>query len=281
MDYRVELPVFAGPMDLLLHLVKKQEVDVHEIEVGRILADFLEYLRALETLDIDNLGEFVVMASTLMEIKSRELLPKETVRLDEELDPRDELIKHLLEYRRYRELMRRLEEKGRERERLVPRGAPGADPKALASLAREQYEREIEESLDLEELDVWFLVKAYAKLLEETDFDAEIRVLKDDRPLAQVIDELVERLERAGGRLSFREAFDPAGGREAVIATFMAILELVKQGRLRAQQESLGAEIHLELRPAGDRAAGEAADPAGSAPEALERQEVAGGDSGA
>ncbi len=248
MSYRVELPVFAGPMDLLLHLVKKQEVDIHEVQISRILEDYIAYMKALETLDIDNIGDFVVMASTLMEIKSRELLPKQTVDLREELDPRDELIRQLLEYRRYRELTRRLEERGKARERLCPRGGFGADERTLQEMARERFEKEVEESLDLEDLDVWFLVKAYAKLLEETDFDSTYRVTKDDRPLSEVIEELVGRLERAGGALAFTQAFDASRGKEGLVLTFMALLELVKQGRIRARQDRPGGEILLALR---------------------------------
>ena len=88
MSYRVELPVFSGPMDLLLHLVRQSEVDVHAIRVAPILDDFLKHLAVLRALDLHDIGDFLVMASTLMEIKSRELLPNETVELEEEFDPR-------------------------------------------------------------------------------------------------------------------------------------------------------------------------------------------------
>ena len=107
--YRVELPVFSGPMDLLLHLVRQHEVDVREISIARILDDYLEHLKILQELDLQDIGDFVVMASTMMEIKSRELLPNETVEIEQELDPRDDLIRRLLEYKRYRDLSRQLE----------------------------------------------------------------------------------------------------------------------------------------------------------------------------
>ena len=93
MSYRVELPVFSGPMDLLLHLVRQQEVDIHEISLARILEDYLKHLGILQQLDLQDIGDFVVMASTLMEIKSRELLPNEAVEIEKELDPRDDLIR--------------------------------------------------------------------------------------------------------------------------------------------------------------------------------------------
>jgi segregation and condensation protein A len=193
-DYRVDLPNFSGPMDLLLHLVKQQEVDLHEISILRILEGYMVYLKALETLDLNNIGEFVVMASTLMEIKSRELIPREDVDLSEELDPRDELIQQLLEYQRYREITLRLEERGQDREQLVPRGSFGADTREIKELADEERDKEIEESLDMEDLDVWFLLKAYHKLLEETEFGKSFTVEADKKPMAVYLDELIERL---------------------------------------------------------------------------------------
>lgn len=257
-EYRVDLPNFSGPMDLLLHLVKQQEVDLHEISIHRILEGYMAYLKALETLDLNNIGEFVVMASTLMEIKSRELIPREDVDLTEELDPRDELIQQLLEYQRYREITLRLEERGADREQLIPRGAFGADTREIKELAEEERDREIEESLDMEDLDVWFLLKAYHKLLEETQFGASLEVEADKKPLSVYLDELIERLtppadwrpaspETAFER-PFHEVFDAREGRMGIIGTFMALLELVKQGRIHARQPQIHGEIRLSLR---------------------------------
>jgi segregation and condensation protein A len=250
MSYRVELPNFAGPMDLLLHLVKKQEVRLSEISISKILKDFLQFLKALETLDLNNIGDFLVMASTLMEIKSKEILPRETVDLKEELDPRDELIHQLLEYRRYNILTRRLEGLSKKREKLSPRGAPGVSDREIKSLAKETRERELEESLDMEDLDVWFLVQAYARLLEETDFGKTYVVEKDTRSLKAWMEDLVSRLKEAGGQRTFRDAFDPRKGKLHLIGHFMALLELMKQGRIRAKQVGTQREIYLALIPA-------------------------------
>ncbi len=257
-EYRIDLPNFSGPMDLLLHLVKQQEVDLSEISIHRILESYMVYLKALETLDLNNIGEFIVMASTLMEIKSRELIPREDVDLAEELDPRDELIQQLLEYQRYREITLRLEERGQDREQLVPRGAFGADTREIKELADEEREREIEESLDMEELDVWFLLKAYHKLLEETQFGSTMEVEADKKPLAAYLDELTERLTApdswqppdpdARFERPFTEVFNKSEGKMGVIGMFMAMLELIKQGRIHARQERILGEILLSLR---------------------------------
>ena len=125
-DYTVRLErVFQGPMDLLLHLVREQEVEIHEIEIARIIDDYLGYLEKLEALDIEVAGDFLVMAATLMAIKSRSLLPTEDVDLEQDLDPRDELIERLIEYRRFREASEDLETRFRERSLQHDRGYRG------------------------------------------------------------------------------------------------------------------------------------------------------------
>jgi segregation and condensation protein A len=110
--------VFHGPMDLLLHLVREQEVEIHDIEIARVLEGYLEYLKALRDLDIELAGDFLVMAATLMAIKSRSLFPRDEVDLENDLDPRDELIQRLMEYRRFRQASERLAAGWDERARL-------------------------------------------------------------------------------------------------------------------------------------------------------------------
>ncbi len=251
-------------MDLLLHLVKQSEVDLHEISISEILSGYLEYLKALETLDLGNIGDFVVMATTLMEIKSKELIPRESIDLSEELDPRDELIQQLLEYQRYREITLRLEGLGKKRESIFSRGQFGADSGSIRELADEERERELEESLDMEELDVWFLLKAYQRLLEETGTDRNYHVERDKKPLSQYIDELVGRLTPPEERkvlgerfeLPFHAAVDVSEGKDGLIGCFMALLELIKQGRIEARQEGNFSEIYLALREGSGEDAG-------------------------
>jgi segregation and condensation protein A len=145
-------------MDLLLHLVRQSEVDVHAIRVAPILDDFLKHLAVLRALDLHDIGDFLVMASTLMEIKSRELLPNETVELEEEFDPRDDLIRRLLEYKRYRDLARELDARADRRARQSPLVL--SQPAHLAEQADEDH-------LELGEVGIWELTSAFAKLLEE------------------------------------------------------------------------------------------------------------------
>ncbi len=228
MAYRVELPVFSGPLDLLLHLIKQQEVDVHEVSIARILDQYLAHLDVLQVLDLADLGDFLVMASTLMEIKSRELLPHEAVSVAEELDPRDDLIRRLLQYKRYRDLARRFDRLARRRARMAGIGV--TMPEGLID------EAEAEPMLDLAELDVWSLTAAFARLLEETGANATLHVGIARRDVRYYTERLL-RILLARPEVPFVELFDRSEGRYGLIGAFAAMLELMKQGYLRAHQD--------------------------------------------
>jgi segregation and condensation protein A len=222
-------------MDLLLHLVRQQEVDVHEISIARILADYLQHLEVLRQLDLADIGDFVVMASTLMEIKSRELLPIETVELEQELDPRDDLIRRLLDYKRYRDLARQLETRSERRSHQAP---------LIVAVPLHLQEDEDADLLDLGELGVWDLTQAFAKLLEEIGNPGTMRIDVEKRDVGFYTRRLLEifKLRREVG---FADVFDRSEGRYGLIGTLIAMLEMMKQGYLRAHQEACFAEIRL------------------------------------
>ncbi|MBL9077481.1 MAG: segregation/condensation protein A [Planctomycetes bacterium] len=238
MSYRVELPVFSGPMDLLLHLVRQQEVDIHEISIARILDDYLKHLGILQQLDLADIGDFVVMASSLMEIKSRELLPNEAIELEEELDPRDDLIRRLLEYKRYRDLARELETRADTRSRQSPLVLP--TPPQFA-------DQDDDDLLDLGNLGVWDLTSAFAKLLEEIGQQGPMTIEVEKRDVGYYTRRLLDRFRERRER-SFREVFEPAEGRYGLIGTLIALLEMMKQGYLRAHQEQCFGDIQLAYR---------------------------------
>jgi segregation and condensation protein A len=263
-SYRVELPVFSGPMDLLLHLVRQHEVDVHEISIARILDDFLKHLQILQQLDLQDIGDFVVMASSLMEIKSRELLPNETVEIEEELDPRDDLIRRLLEYKRYRDLARELEAKSDVRARMTPL--------VIAKPAELDKDNEDENLLDLGDLGVWELTQAFGKLLQEIGQQGTMEIRIEKRDVGYYVERMLERF-RGKRELAFSEVFDKKEGRYALIGTLIALLEMMKQGLLRALQEQCFEEIHLAF--VGDPSVGADAIMAGLAAEERARQEQA------
>ncbi|MCA8977673.1 MAG: segregation/condensation protein A [Planctomycetes bacterium] len=235
MSYRVELPVFSGPMDLLLHLVRQHEVDIHEISIARILDDFLKHLAILQQLDLQDLGDFVVMASTLMEIKSRELLPNEAVEIEEELDPRDDLIRRLLEYKRYRDLARQLEGKSEVRSRMTP---------LVLTKPAELNDDDNEDLLDLGDLGIWDLTSAFAKLLEEIGQQGTMQIEVEKRDVGYYMERMLEKF-RDKREVAFSEVFDKKSGRYGLIGTLIALLEMMKQGYLRAVQEQCFDEIHL------------------------------------
>jgi segregation and condensation protein A len=237
-SYRVELPVFSGPMDLLLHLVRQQEVDIHEISIARILRDYLLHLGVLQQLDLQDIGDFVVMASSLMEIKSRELLPNETVEIEQELDPRDDLIKRLLEYKRYRDLARELDGRADRRARQAP---------LVLSQPAHLAEQGDEDLLDLGEIGVWDLTAAFAKLLEEIGQQGPMQIEREKRDVGFYTRRLLE-IFKTRREVRFSEVFDRTEGRYGLIGTLIALLEMMKQGYLRAHQEHCFDEIHLVYR---------------------------------
>lgn len=236
--YRVDLPVFSGPMDLLLHLVKQHEIDVHEIAIARILDDYLKHLGVLQQLDLADIGDFVVMASTLMEIKSRELLPNESIELEEEFDPRDDLIRRLLEYKRYRDLARQLETRGESRQRQMPLVLP-TPPQFV--------DQDEDDLLDIGNVGIWDLTSAFAKLLEEIGQQAEMNIEVEKRDVGFYTRRLLTQF-RSKREVAFSEIFDKRDGRYGLIGTLIALLEMMKQGYLRAHQETCFDEIHLAFR---------------------------------
>ena len=241
-SYRVDLPVFSGPMDLLLHLVREQEVDIHEISLARILRDYLVHLGVLQQLDLHDIGDFVVMASTLMEIKSRELLPNEAVEIEQELDPRDDLIRRLLEYKRYRDLARQLETRADRRARQAPLVL--VQPPHL-------LDQDDEDLLDLGNLGVWDLTSAFAKLLEEIGQQGPMSIEVEKRDVSYYTRRLLDTFKREKD-VRFSDVFVRTEGRYGLIGTLIALLEMMKQGYLRASQDQCFDEIHLTFCADGE-----------------------------
>ncbi len=240
-DYTVRLEqVFQGPMDLLLHLVREQEVEIHEIEIARIVDGYLAYLKNLEKLDIEFAGDFLVMAATLMAIKSRSLLPTEDIDLEEDLDPRDELIERLIEYRRFREASEDLEARLRERSLQHGRGYKG-----------EVKADEDEKTFDLGELDRWDLLAIYSRLMRETMADRPVRVAVDAHPLRFYVEHLVREVKtnKDVALSHLIESYEGLSQREALVGSFCALLELVRLQVIRITQESFGDDISIAIRP--------------------------------
>jgi segregation and condensation protein A len=230
MDQRIQLSNFAGPLDLLLYLVQKQEVDIREISLVKICDQYLAHLRSLENLDIELAGEFFLMAATLMSIKARSLLPREEIDLEEELDPEEELILQLLEYRKVKEAARDLTSR--------------AVARSMVHVARPTV---TDAGIPLEEVGVFDLVEAFRKILEDTGLDrAPLRTIEGERPLSSYVTDLVGRL-RERPRLPFFEVFAGSKDRMDLIGLFLALLELVRSRLVRAVQDGSFGEIDIEV----------------------------------
>jgi segregation and condensation protein A len=240
-DYTVYLEqVFRGPMDLLLHLVREQEVEIHEVEITRVLQGYLAYLDAMRELDIEVAGEFLVLAATLMSIKSRSLLPREEIDLEDELDPKDELIQRLLEYRRFKEVSDQLAAGLDSRARLHPRGA-------FPELAEERAAEE--PMLDLGDLTSWDLLATFSRLMRETLANAPVHVAGEARPMRFYVRTLANTIKRAGSLslLDMMKSIDAQPTRETLVGAFCALLELIKIGVVTAAQEARTGEIQVQL----------------------------------
>lgn len=238
-DFTVQLDrVFQGPMDLLLHLVREQEVEIHEVEIARVIDGYFAYLTALDGLDIEVAGDFLVMAATLMAIKSRSLLPREEVDFDDDLDPEDELVQRLIEYRRFKGAADDLDERWRRRAAEHVRGYKG-----------EVRDHEPEKTLDLGELTTWDLLAVFSRLMRETLADRAHHVKGDPRPLRWYVRRVAHAIqaEREVGLRELVADFDGRPTREGIIGVFCALLELMKLGVVSARQEHPADEVRVRL----------------------------------
>ncbi len=233
MDFRVDLNIFRGPLDLLLFLVRKHEVEITEIPIAPITEQFLQYLALLKELDVDGVGDFVEMASTLIEIKSRTVLPHGDEEQEPLEDPRKDLVHQLLQYKRYKDAASMLEERGRQWQQRYPR--LGGD---LASDLRNPAEEPIHEA------ELWDLVSAFGRILKERAATSPSNILYDDTPIQVYMERIHADLKREG-RLAMSELFKPYTNKSTLVGLFLATLELVRYHGVRLEQSELFREIWI------------------------------------
>jgi len=237
-DYRVNLDIFAGPLDLLLYLVRKEEVDIYDIPIAKITDQYLCYLEMLQNLDIDLAGDFLVMAATLMQIKSAMLLPRadtEQFQVDDLTNPRAELIRQLLEYKTYRDAANLLEAAADEQRERFPR--PGTIIEALKGDA--------EPAIDIEQVSVWDLLEAFDLIMVSTGAAAQISHIKDDTPIDLYQIEILHRLQTEGP-MTFERIFEAKTNRAVLIGLFLALLELIREKLVWVEQPKPDALIYLQ-----------------------------------
>ncbi len=233
MEYKVKLEVFEGPLDLLLYLVKQDEIDIYDISIERITKQYLAYLDAFRMLDLDIAGEFLVMAANLIYWKSRSLLPVAVQPPEddaEEDDPRWDLIRQLIEYKKFKDAATHLQQREIFQENLI---------------ARSPETPEFDSNLLTSEVGIFDLINAFQKILKRLDKQEDLREIFEEN--FSVSDKLnhIQRMMAGGVALRFTELFANAASRTEVVVTFLALLELIRMKKLRVVQANPFEEIEI------------------------------------
>jgi len=239
-EYKVKFEVFEGPLDLLLYLIKKEEVDIYEVNLTRLATQFIEYIEVMRMLDLDIAGEFLVMASTLMYIKSRELLPvDQQVAVegeDEGEDPRWELIRQLVEYKKFKDAAAQLQALESRQENVYPRLPVKPEFAHTAAPARGN-------------VSLFDLINAVNSVLKRMNQSEDLRDIFEDKwTVSEKIEQLLQLLKE-NPTLKFSTLFASATSRSEVVVTFLALLELMRLKQIAATQLQAFGEIEISRAP--------------------------------
>lgn len=233
--YKVTLEVFEGPLDLLLHLIRQNEIDIYDIPIAKVTEQYLAYLALMESLDLDIAGEWLVMAATLIEIKSRMLLPEDPREEDaeeEKIDPRLELVERLIEYERFKSAAEIFRERETERAKVFVRG-PG------------EFEFDLKPAFSLENITAVDLLSALQRVLADVGEEDVTTLQRRKITVRMRMREIWRRLSEVAGQLSFDDLFEDVATRVEVVITFLALLELLKMQRVRVKQRETFAPIQI------------------------------------
>ncbi|MBU0895471.1 MAG: segregation/condensation protein A [Candidatus Omnitrophica bacterium] len=246
MTYKVKLEVFEGPLDLLLYLIKKEEVDIYDIPIAKITDQYLEYMELMQLLDLTIAGEFLVMAATLMHIKSKLLLPPDEteVESEEELDPRVELVKRLLEYKKFKEAAAELAQKESHQKHFYARVGSGINMDELPAAKDEFFEASL-----------FDLITAFTKVLRDIPKEMFHEIIKDEFTVSEKIHDVLHMLVD-NRKVMFTDLFKAAKNKAEIITTFLAILELIKIREISIIQHAHFGEIEIvksmdNIKPSG------------------------------
>jgi segregation and condensation protein A len=237
-EYKVRLDIFEGPLDLLLYLIKRDEIDIYDISLERITKQYLEYLQAFKELNIEVAGEFVVMAANLIYWKSRSLLPVDQQPPEEDVeedDPRWELIRQLIEYKKFKEAAEQLQLRQLEQEKIFSRaGALTPFPSA---------------PLRLGEVGIFQLINAFQTVLKRVEARENLaEIYGENFTVSDKLEQILKTVS-GGNSVRFSQLFASAASRVEIVVTFLALLELIRLKQVRAVQHDPFAEI--EIAPAG------------------------------
>ncbi|WIV10971.1 segregation/condensation protein A [Proteiniborus sp. MB09-C3] len=241
MEYKVVLEAFEGPLDLLMHLIEKEKVDIYDIPIAKITDQYIDYIKTMQNIDLDMTSEFLVMAATLLEIKSKMLLPasnREDEQLEmEEIDPREELVKRLIEYKKFKMAAENLKVKG------------DIQSKVFFKHKEELEEFMEQDSFELEKIDFKELLLAYANILNKSKDDTkEIKlaeIQRDELTIEECMGDL-ESIIKQKKKIRFDELFNENMTKIKVVVTFLSILELIKLKIIKVVQEQNFGEIIIK-----------------------------------
>jgi len=237
-EYKVKFEVFEGPLDLLLYLIKKEEVDIYEVNLTQLATQFIEYIELMRMLDLDIAGEFLVMASTLMYIKSRELLPVDqqvTPEGEEETeDPRWELIRQLVEYKKFKDAAAQLQALELRQENVYP---------------RQPCKPEFETGLARPNVSIFDLLNAVNSVLKRITQREDLRDIFEDKWTVSEKIEFLLKMIQSQASVKFSALFANASSRSEVVVTFLALLELIRLKQIVAVQAEDFGEIEIEKAP--------------------------------
>lgn len=258
-EYRVQLDAYSGPLDLLLHLVKRHEIALDDLPISELTEQYLKHIELIQAIDVEQAGEFLVMAATLLEIKSQMLAPQMLEAADAEggsaetpvIDPRFELVQQLLAYKQYKDAAIELEERKSQWATRFPASGKVDQPEL------EDQAAPIE--IDLDEVHALDLCETFSRILDSIGQVRDHQITYDDTPISLHADDIYDRLKRdaanQGQTLSFEQIFEGRTNRSELIGLFLAMLELVRQRKIRLFQERVGGQIRLELHPAHEEPA--------------------------
>ncbi|MCA9409000.1 MAG: segregation/condensation protein A [Candidatus Omnitrophica bacterium] len=234
MGYKIKLDVFEGPLDLLLYLIKKDDVDIRDIPIVKITEQYMQYIEMMKMLDLDIVGDFLVMAATLMQIKSKMLLPPDPTEEVLEEDPRDELARRLLEYKKFKEIAEALQEKETQRKDYFSRTANEDEKKQLKEEAKEIYL----------EANLFDLINALSEALKKVPEEVLHEIVQEEFTVENKIHDILHTLlDHSQLRLS--NLFSKCRVRMEVIVTFLAVLELVRLKEIKIVQKRLFEDIEI------------------------------------
>lgn len=235
MNYKIKLEVFEGPLDLLLYLIRRNDIDISDIPIAKVTDQYMQYIDMMKMLDLNVVGDFLVMAATLMHIKSKMLLPPDpSATPEEQEDPRDELARRLYEYQKFKEIAEELKIKEQSRRDLFGRNVDEESRKKLIEASKEVY---FEASL-------FDLINAFTEALKKLPEDVIHEIVKEEYTVEQKIHEFLHLLLDKP-RLSIKELFAKCKSKVEMIVTFLAILELIRLKEIKVIQASLFGDIEV------------------------------------